>query len=184
MKKKYNLNSLRKKYSWDSLKKVYYNNLSFIDIEFNIKLLERKKKILGKNIKSKEGYSISYSDKKGKLLRLDETGPVPSETYLVWKDELLKEVLTFRRGYFYGKKISKGGELSNYWKYDYKKDKPVKLIYLSLPDNTYYHHGMIKRVCRFVYDSKGLLKVYQTVKGISSVPEKEVIAYERGKKIK
>jgi len=170
---------------WDRLEKKYYKDLSFMDIEYNFKLLNRKKTILKQDTAKVGSFSIGYFEK-GLLLRIDDIQKtLPSETYLIWEKGRLKQVLTFRLGFFLGRRIIKEEGLYDMWEYEYNnKGKIIKMIATSFPDHTYYNHEGVTRVCRFEYDKKGLFRIYQRVGTNLSDLGGEILIYERGKKIK
>jgi len=185
--KNYKIEKFRSLYNWKNLDKKYFTDLDFMDIEHNIKLLNRKKEIPEKVTMKEEIYSIAYFDKNGNLLRIDKVGNsgVPTETYLIWEKGLLKQVFTFRLGYRFRKKLTNKKELYYIWEYQHDEMRRItKMIAISLPDSIYYDHGRTERHCRFEYDKKGLFRIYQTVIGIDILKtNKGVLIYERGKKI-
>jgi hypothetical protein len=99
------INTVRKKCQTDECEVKYYEDLDFVDLFDELEklnsLYNKKKSIDPKN---KESYSVAYF-KDGKVIRIDYVGGAfPSETYILWEEDKVKEAYKFYIGYKFGKK--------------------------------------------------------------------------------
>jgi uncharacterized protein YwqG len=162
----------------------YYTELDFLDIADDIKKLNKKKnKSLDEITTPYHSVGFFLNDK---LVRIDNVGAgIPTETYIVWENGLIKEAHEFYLGVRWGKKISNKTQLSLSWYYTYENNLTKKVIWVDYEDRKYYDHGEMTITYDYEYDKKGLLLIRQTVMGTGKLwKEPQIqISYDREKEI-
>lgn len=143
----------------------YYEDLDFFDLSDDIKKLNKKKDKPLAEITTPY-HSIGYF-LENKLIRIDQVGTnnIPTETYIIWEKEVVKEAHEYYLGMRWGKKISNRTQLSASWFYTYEDNQVKKVVWIDYEDRKYGNHGEMKVTYDYEYDSKGLLFIRQTTMG-------------------
>lgn len=172
----------RKHCKTDDCVKKYYKDLDYyLDISENPMNFRKKEFSLDKV--QNDSYSIGYF-KNGQLVRFNYNGQIlAQETYLVWKDNLVREAHTFLLYYRNYSKMRKLfiPKLYTSYAYTYDDKKRLKDYYCkNYKDKHYYIQTELLIWQGYEYDGEGLKIICRTLEGPDWRDEPFII-YDREK---
>lgn len=182
MKDNHNIQTLTKNYDWNVCEKRFYDSLDFVDLFENYAAINRKKTISKSSINLNH-YAIGYFHK-NRLVRIETLGEkaIHLDTYLIWENDLLLNVLSFNNGIFYGKRYSNSIVKQNSWFYKYEDSRISEIKWILHADKVFFKRDELITNYEYKYDNEGLSIIYKTIEG-DKLFEKigKVILYDREK---
>jgi len=128
----------------------HYRDLDFVDIFENVDKTAKKKSV--SNIDTRY-YSVGYF-KNNQLIRLDNVGAIPKETYVVWENGKVKEPHEFFLGIREVKRISNKEQIGSSWFYTYDNAMLKQIVWVNYEDRNYYSNGKMTITYDYQYDEK------------------------------